>query len=46
MEFAIGVVLYLLGSGLVALCLFAIPGPPQVDAQGATPSAHHHPGAH
>jgi hypothetical protein len=46
MEFALGVVLYLLGSGLVALCLVAIPGPPQEGAPGAQPSAHHHPGAH
>lgn len=46
MGFALGVILYLLGSGLVALCLFAIPGPPQGSAQDAAPSAHHHPGAH
>jgi len=45
MEFALAVVLYLLGTGLVALCLFAIPGPRQGSGPGAAPAAHH-PGAH
>jgi hypothetical protein len=42
MEFTLAVILYLLGTGLIALCLFAIPGPQQ---GGAVPSTHH-PGAH
>jgi hypothetical protein len=45
MEFALDVVLYLLGTGVIALCLFAVPGPRQSGATGTAPSAHH-PGAH
>jgi hypothetical protein len=36
MSFALGVILFILGSALIALCLAAIPGPP-----GAAP-AHGH----
>jgi len=46
MEFALGVILFLIGTGLIALCLFAIPGPQQDGASAAASSAHHHPGAH
>jgi hypothetical protein len=45
MEFALGVILYVLGTGLISLCVFAVPGPRQSGAAGAAPSAHH-PGAH
>jgi hypothetical protein len=45
MEFALGVVLFLAGSGLVALCLVAIPGPPQTEMQRSASSSHH-PAAH
>jgi hypothetical protein len=44
MEFALDVVLFLVGSGLVALCLVAIPGPPQTETQRSASS--HHPAAH
>jgi hypothetical protein len=45
MEFALDVVIYLLGTGVIALCLFAVPGPRQSGAAGAALSAHP-PGAH
>jgi hypothetical protein len=45
MEFTLAVILYLLGTGLIALCLFAVPGPQQGGVPGAAPSTHH-PGAH
>jgi hypothetical protein len=44
MSFCIGVILFLLGSGLVGLLLWAIPGP-----EGAAPahgSGHGHHGGH
>lgn len=40
MDAALGVVLFILGSGLVGLCLFAIPGPGGESA--APPSQGHH----
>jgi hypothetical protein len=39
MDTALGVVLFLLGSGLVGLCLFAIPGP---GGEAPPPSQGHH----
>ena len=46
MEFVLGVVTFILGSVLVAVCLVAIPGPPgEGGAAAAAPPAHGH-GSH
>jgi hypothetical protein len=45
MEFALGVILFLLGSGVIALCVFAVPGPRQAGGPGAAPPDHL-PGGH
>lgn len=42
MTFALGVVLFIAGSVLIALCLTAIPGPPGAEAQGHAPHGHDH----
>ncbi|HEV2546567.1 MAG TPA: hypothetical protein VGU20_04470 [Stellaceae bacterium] len=39
MDAALGVILFILGSGLVGLCLFAIPGPV---GEGSPPPSHGH----
>jgi len=44
MSFAVGVILFILGSALIALCLIAIPSPPGA-AQAQAPHGHDH-GAH
>jgi hypothetical protein len=43
MDFALGVILFILGSGLVALCLEAIPGPAG-GKDGHAPPSHGHGG--
>jgi len=44
MSFTLGVILFILGSALIALCLAAIPGPP--GAAPAQPGHGHDHGAH
>jgi len=39
MDAVLGLVLFILGSGLVGLCLLAIPGP---GSEGAPPPSHGH----
>jgi hypothetical protein len=46
MEFALYVVVYALGAAVIALCLIAIPGPPQPSAHAAASPNDHHPPAH
>ncbi len=46
MSFALGVVLFLLGTALVALCLAAIPGPPGGAAPAHPPHGHDHQAHH
>lgn len=41
MEFVFGVVSFVLGTVLVAICLVAIPGPTAVEQSGAPPSHGH-----
>ncbi len=42
MSFALGLVFFILGSVLVALCLAAIPGPGGTEATGHAPHDHDH----